>query len=381
MKRYNLICLIILGIFVIVPCVYGEISVSTGVRYDLFTANDVPETIGYEVTFPLGVTYIWKQVLTFSLNTAFSNANVYPGNGDHVQIVSLTDTRLAASYGLPNLPVGLTFGVELNLPTGKERLSSTQKIAEAGDDHDLFEVDDFGEGLNIGVNVGLAKEFGSLSASVNGKYQFNGEYDPTTDWTEDDLDPGDQFQLTALFNWKASSHVKLETSVGYSYFTADQTNGHETFQEGAKLAFGVNLRILAQVYRPVRIVAGVQMAGQAKNKEANLAGTLQTEPENSNSRRVFGLVDVLYEYSPRFAFRVIGDMRYYAESPRQDVVPYKGQRLRYAVGPGWIYAPNKRLLVNGLVKYFILKHDKDIGLLQDTTYQGVNVSIDLIYNF
>ena len=121
------------------------------------------------------------------------------------------------------------------------------------------------------------------------------------------------------------------------------------------------------------------MVAQAKNQEANLAGTLQTEPENSNSRRIFGLLDVLYEYSPRFAFRVIGDVRYYGESPRTDIAPYKGQRIRYAFGPGFIYAPTKRFTINGLVKYFILKRAKDIGLLQDTIYQGVNVSIGLTY--
>ena len=53
--------------------------------------------------------------------------------------------------------------------------------AEAGDNNDLFEVDDFGQGLNIGASLGLAETFGPLSIAVNGKYRVNGAYDPTTD--------------------------------------------------------------------------------------------------------------------------------------------------------------------------------------------------------
>lgn len=358
--------------------VSAEISAWSGLRYDLFTDNHSPETVGFEATCPFGVSYR-RDLLTLTLKTAVSSANLYPGNEREAKIASLTDTTLSAAYGFANLPVGVTLGVEVNLPTGKERLTSAQKPAEAGENNDLFEIDDFGEGFNLGLNVGFSKEFGTIGLNLNGQYTFNGAYDPTADIPNDTFNPGDHGQFSAVFNWKASSSVTVDTAATYSIFTPDQVRDRETFQEGAKLVIGANLRLVMQMLRPLRIVTGVKVAVQAKNKEIRVDNTLRAEPENSNGSEFFGLCDVMYETSPRLAWRMSSDLRYYDESDRKDVVPYRGKRLRYAIGPGFIYAPDRRIAINGLLKYFVLQHEQDIWLARDTTYQGVNVSVGVSY--
>lgn len=358
----------------------AERSLSTGTRFDLFIDNHSPETVGFEATFPLGLTYDWN-LFVFTVNTSFSSANVYPANELESRIVSLTDTQLAATYGMPDLPVGFTLGIELNLPTGAAQLTQREQIAEFGENHDLFEVDDFGEGFNIGLSVSAAKEFGVLSTSLSGRYQYNGEYDPTTDVADDELNPGDQFQVTGLLTWKTSDWLKVDASLAYSYFTEDQRNNDTIFQEGAKLAGGATARILTQAVRPLNIVAGIQMTSQSKDKVLGTNQTLRTEHANSNGLEMFGMLDVLYELSPRFALWSVADVRYYSESERQDVMPYRGVRKRYAFGPGFVYVPNRSLSVSGLAKMFVLTQEKDVRLLQDTSYQGVNLSVGVTYNF
>ena len=385
MKHYILILLIIVGIFScwMVPCASGKMSLSTGIRYDLFTDDRLPETLGYEVTFPLSLAYRGRQV-ALALDAAFSSANVYPGDGSTSKIANLTDTRLSASYGLPNLPVGLIFGVDLNLPTGKEQLSAQARVAEAGENHDLFEVDDFGEGFNFDLSLGLAKEFGPVSVGVNGKYRFKGKYDPSKDIADDDLDPGDEVVVGGVCKWKVSPRVNVDASAAYSHFAADQINGQKMFQEGDKVAFGGNLNLLYSIPKPLRITVGLQQRLQGKNKEPGLTKKLEIEPANSNGPEFFSLLEVTYEYSPRFAVRVLGDMRYYGASDRQDAVkgvPYEGRRIRYGFGPGFLYHINERLALNGLAKYFFLDHAKDILLNQDTTFRGVNLAVGVTYTF
>ena len=72
--------LTLLAILLVVPNALAEMSVLTGTRFDLFTTDGAPETIGYEVTFPVGLTYTWRD-FTLAVNTAYGSANVYPGSG------------------------------------------------------------------------------------------------------------------------------------------------------------------------------------------------------------------------------------------------------------------------------------------------------------
>lgn len=366
----------------ITPRTYAEITLATGVRYDMFTDDRSPKTIGYELTFPLFVSYK-RTLFVLSLSTAYSSANVYPGHDSDAGLSSMTDTRLSISYGNPNLPVGLIFGLDLNLPSGKERLNGTQKAAEAGENHDLFEVDDFGEGFNIDVSAGLAEDVGPVSLGINGKYRFNNEYDPTQNLDGDAFDPGEQILGTAFLKWDASSWLKIDTSVAYTHYTADKREGKERFQAGDKISFGGIIQMRYQISRPIRITAGFQQTFQARNKELGIE-KLEIEPANSNGKDFFGLLDVLYDYSSRLALRVFGDIRYYDESERKDTekgVPFDGRRVRYAFGPGFIYTPNSRFSVSGLAKYFVLNQERDILMDRATTFQGVNLSVELVYTF
>jgi hypothetical protein len=374
----------ILGVVLIVclggsSLAYAKFSFTTGVRYDTFSDDHSPEGKGTEITIPGGITYEHDR-LFLSVETAYSNANVDSGAPVDSKISSFTDTVISASYMVPSLPVEILLGCDVNLPTGKERPREAEQNAEVGENHDLLEVDNFGEGLNIGLSVGLMKAFGSLSLGITSAYIFNGEFDPTRDIPNDDLDPGDQVFVMATLNWQISSQFSLRPFAAYSHFSTDTVNGRQVFQEGEKVVLGGSIHF---DLKPVGIVLNLQQVIQGKDREL-VTGTLQTEFENSNGHEFSGLLEVQYAYSAALLLRLLADIRFYEESDRQDELlklPYEGQRIRYAIGPGFVYTLSKQIACSGLAKYFMMTQEPQLDLEQDTTRRGFNLNVGITYSF
>jgi hypothetical protein len=376
---YRSIILVVLITCWTCSLVYGQTSLSLGVRYDTFADDRSPEGAGNELTIPFGAEYQGER-LSLRIESAYSRAIVDHGTDPEAEIASMTDTLLAGSYLFPDLPVGVIVGVDVNLPTGKEQLRHIEQAAEAGERHDLWEVDDFGEGLNVGLNLGLVKELGPLNMGLNGAYIVKMEYNPTEEVSNDDFDPGDQALLSAVLRWKTAPWVKLETTMAYSYFFPEKTNGKEAFQEGEKITVGGQMHIQCQ---PIAILLGMQSMVQGKSKEI-MGDTLRTESDNSNGAELFGWVDLLYRISPKLDLQVLGDIRNYGESDRKNVVtdlPFQGHRIRYAAGPGVTYLLNTNLSWNAVVKYFVMEQERDMTQEQDVTFQGMNISVGITYTF
>lgn len=382
MKTHGYVFLIVFFIMTFCstsPLAYGETTVSTGVRYDTFTNDLSPEGTGTELTIPFGAIYKRDRLL-LRLEAAYSRATVNSGADADANISSFSDTLLAGSYTFPDWPVGIIVGVNVNIPTGKEQLRRTEQAVEAGERHDLFEVDDFGEGLNIGLNLGLVKEFGSLNVGLNGAYIFKGQYDPTKDVSNDDFAPGDQALIFAALKWKANSWVEVGSIMTYSHFFPEKTNGQETYQEGGKMALGGHVRVQRQ---PIEIVVGLQNMVQGKSKEI-MGDTLKNESENSNGSELFGWIDMIYRVSPKLDLQMLGDIRNYGESDRKNEVTglrFNGHRFRYAIGPGVTYVVNDHFTWNAVAKYFVMEQERDVLLNQDVTFRGVNISVGVRYTF
>lgn len=349
---------------------------TTGIRYDVFTAD---EEDGAEFTLPLSISYE-QQAWFVALETAYSHASVTRDEEGKGTLSTLTDMHLSAAYFFLQLPVGIRLGLDINAPTGQEQLTQTEAIAEAGEQSDLFEIDEFGEGLNIGANLGLMKEFGAVSMTLSGAYILNGEVDPTADIPDDQTDPGDQTLIMTTLDWQASPSANLQIFTGYSHFLKDQLNGRANFQEGDKWAFGAMMRVDRS---PFHLAAGFQNMLQRKNKEL-VEDALETEPLNSNSNELFGTAEVGYDLSSRLSIRLLGDVRHYSESDRRDALtnlPFAGERNRYAVGPGATYAISPNWRVAGLVKLFRMDAQPNALEADDDVYDGINMSLDLTCAF
>jgi len=380
MKNIFHYILSIVVIISIVPAseVLGEMSVATGVRYDSFSDDRAEQTRGTEITFPIGVSFR-HQRFSVSLNTAYSQAKVEQADTE-TNIDKFTDTSFTASVKISGLPVDVTSGIHLNIPTRNERLSQEQKDADLGENNDLVEVDNFGEGFNLGSSLVVVKQLGKLTLGATGSYIYKDKYDPTKDMPGDYLDPGDQLLVATMLNWKMSPRFRFGTSATYSYFTADNVNGKDNFQEGASITLGSTLRFIQQ---PVGIDLSLQHV--IPQKAQRLEGdVLKTEPDNSEGRNLSAMLDVTYARSKMFTLRVLGDIRYYGESERTDEgsgLPYAGERIRYGFGSGMQYAITRSLSCSAFMKYIIMQENQDINLPEDRTITGLNVDVGVMYTF
>ncbi len=315
LKVFFLAALLLMILCGNLPHAAGEIFISTGGRYDFFQCDAQADSSGFEVTIPLGAAYR-RQSYSLSLETAYSHAAVDPELEGETTLSNVTDTLLSVSYtySFSNQPMGLIVGLDMNLPTGQERLNEQEITAEAGQSNDLFEVDNFGDGFNAGLSVGIVRDFKNMNVGPQGAYIFNGAYDPTTDAPNDELDPGDQILGMALFGWNVSSNLSLAMFTVYSYFFTDLLDGNDNFRQGDNIVLGGNIRYERD---PLGIAVSVQGTIQGKN-EVMIKESLHTEPDNSNGNDFFGLVDVTYQPFEKVTLRLLGDIRYYGESDYPD---------------------------------------------------------------
>ena len=77
--------------------VFGQMMLSTSVRYAIGIDDGSPETTGYELTLPLGLAYRGEN-FSISAETAYSNAYVEDTDDAEASITSFTDTLVSASY-------------------------------------------------------------------------------------------------------------------------------------------------------------------------------------------------------------------------------------------------------------------------------------------
>jgi hypothetical protein len=219
-----------------------------------------------------------------------------------------------------------------------------------------------------------------MSLAAHGAYIFYGEYDPTSDIPDDNLDPGDQVFLAGRLNWYATERLDIGTFLSYSYYTPDKIDGEERFQDGQRLVFGGNARFRGEA---IGVLFNLQYVIQGKNKVL-LNDTLQEEETNSNGDEFFGVLSLTYFVTPKFTLRLDGDVRYYGESAYKDPevnLPYSGERIRYALGPGFQYNLTTHLSLNSVLKGFQMDQKRDLFVEDDATYYGVNLDLGFRYVF
>ncbi len=183
-----------------------------------------------------------------------------------------------------------------------------------------------------------------------------------------------------LAGWQPSQRITTRAFLAYSHFLADSVNHEQSFRLGDTLTVGTDMRYER---RPIAVTVNVQATIQEKN-EVPVRGELRKEISSTNGTDLFVLCDFTYAVSQRLTLRLLGDIRYYGKSALKDAetgLPFKGQHIRYAAGPGFLYALNEHLSLNGLLKVHQMRQEPGIPSPQAVTFQGLNLDISMTYRF
>ena len=350
-----------------------NLSFSTGISYDSLQDDLSPKTSGHEFTIPLTLEYKRKS-LSVTIETSYSNADMDFGEEGKASLSGLTDTTLDAAYEFTTLPVNLTLGVTLNLPTGQAILDEEESRMENFLRDNGFKVYEFGEGLDIGLSLGVRKDF---NETLSGEFQTT----YTNCGKQDDFEPGDTIELFTNLEWKSLSWLKISPNFTYTYTAPDKTNGKKDFQIGEKFEFGCDIAVsLAQTEILISLIGKMQ----GKNKEfGNAAEALELNTENSTSNTFKSSLEIFYEFE-KFTLQGLGEWWYYSESDDKDSesgLPTYGKLTRFAFGPGFEYNVNQQISLNGSAKYVRINEDKNIDIPEDRTYQGINMDFGVTYAF
>ncbi len=213
-----------------------DVGVETGFEFDWW--KDSEKNSGYQGYIPLRIS---AQVKEFSVSVLGGYAYSFydPHVGDNDSISHTLDTKANFSYSiLDKLPFQVLLGLDLNLPTGKTKLTSREIIQML--DPDLVSISILGEGFNVNPTLTVAKEWGKLVAGLGVGYVWRGEYDYATDLRN--YDPGDIVNATAEVRYDFSPAWSARVFGQYAHFGKDEVKDRSFFKEGDFYLTGVGLR-------------------------------------------------------------------------------------------------------------------------------------------
>jgi|GEM_PF-2699594 len=185
------------------------------------------------------------------------------GASDIENFFGINDVQIAANYYVPNIRA--VFGLKANLPTGKRDFvqADYNALADLSNPVFRFQVPSFGQGFNLSPSLIIAQPAGEKAVLGLGlSYTYRGSFAPFDDDETLDLNPGDEFLVTAGIDYKLNQAAKLAADFSFGAYTADayETDGggsQDVFQAGNRIRvntsykqyFGFHILQLQGVYR------------------------------------------------------------------------------------------------------------------------------------
>jgi hypothetical protein len=351
------------------PAGADEWTLQTGAHLDVWSGDDQD---GHQVLAPFSLAFDtpnWGA----SLRGAYGNSETDPGGS----VTGFVDTTLSGYYRLAVRGTEIRFGLDLDLPTGVSRLKPGQAAAFA--DEDLVALDRFGEGFDVNPTIVAYRSFGAVGLGVGLGYLLTGEYDPTRDTPDDDLDLGDELTVAVLGDAYLGDVIRVLGRASYTAFGADRTDGRKTFQQGDELDFRVSA-----AWRPepwfVEVV--VRDIVRFKAERPDGTGALATEPSNSNGNDLRGSVTVGYILTDAWTVTGTVAVRHvFANDYPSDDGLYDGGRTKVAVGPAVTWSPTRTFAIDASVAYFVLDAERSPVFPRAGTFHGVHAALLVTYRF
>jgi hypothetical protein len=349
-----------------------EWTVRTGIHLDLW---DGAGQSGHQVLAPYALSFdtpSWGA----SIRGAYGVSDRDPIGGGADSITGFTDTTLSGYYRFVAAETEFRLGLDLDLPTGKSRLSVRQVLSVQ--DEDLVALERFGEGFDVNPNLRIYRNFGVFGLGLGVGYLITGKYDPT-EAPNDDLDPGNELTIALLGDVYATDTIRVIGRASYTYFSADERRGSDVFREGDE----IDLLVTAE-WRPEPWWVAVTLRDivRFKAERADAAGRLVTESRNSHGNDIRGGVTVGYIFNDVWTAQGAVDVRHVLANDYPTGDPLRdGGRTKVAVGPTVTFTPHRRFAVEAGFRYFIMDVEASPFFPRSGTINGIHADLRLTYRF
>lgn len=302
---------------------------------------------------------------------------------ERLDFTTLTDTSVSSYYSHKIGDLMLRGGVDLSLPTGKHAYSSSElgRIVTDPLSQDLMMLNTYGAGTNfIPHFMAVHKASDQLTVGGGLRYELTGPYDPTTDISDDNLDPGDRLMLMANGAWIATDNDYFLLSFMYNYSGVDKQEGTEIFRTGDM--YSLEARYIRKWEEAFNSIFSLSYRQQEKNQMLSEGNVLNSELSNSNNNSWEAYVNNVYRYSDDFSFTgMAGYKQVFPNGLNEDEALFDGGRWKAYVEPGimWFLSPVNYL--SGKARYSYILDKKDAFASDDSGYNVFNVDIGYTYSF
>lgn len=306
-------------------------------RSFVFESDDGLED-GVQTITPLSIVYS-----TALFDLGIKTAHIYSRRdadalGLTGEVSTITDTVVSGTYrvysGTSEFLGGrrITFNLngDMNLPTGKEQLSGSEKNAVF--DPFLVEQDRFGEGFNAGLGFGATVQIvGNTFLGFGGSAILRGRYSPDGDAPDRVLDPADQLIGSVRLLHQTE---QFQGVLGYRIIAEGKTEVDRVpiFERGlshevsASLGYALTPQIIAALYG--------QYTFQESDKFADpFTGRFARLPKDNNGDTAYGSAEFTYRINQQHSVTALGNVLHREENAFDEVdFSFEPKRTRYTVG-------------------------------------------------
>lgn len=344
--------------------------------YDWEGDND---TSGRQSVTPVTVTYKVTDSLDVGVRTAYIDSeNTTVGREGHVAVQG--DTNVSAAY-VKELPHNwnVRYNLDYNIPTGKEKLSGTEKNAIM--DGSLVQQTRFGEGENVTPGVVVTKIVSpNANIGVGLSRTIKGKFDPNGDVENDILDPGDESRLSLQGHF-AKGNTQFLGGLNYTHSDITKRNDANYYRKGD--SYDTNVTLVHALPKDQRITASVRYSKQAPDTYvSNITGNFEKESRNINGTSLYTSIEYAKTWQGRHTLRINADqLKIDANSYDQLNDLYNAGRDKTQFGLGYDYQLNRKARLYADVKQYTMKDKATPATLVDTKYDGLQSSFGIDWAF
>ncbi len=204
-----------------------ELTGRTGAEFYWWDDNN--DSKGGQICIPLDVKAS-SESYSFRVLTGYAYS-YYDGNGtDSIHLGDILDTKvnLTFKHTLP-WDLRLLAGLDLNLPTGRTKLSLEDVNLMM--DPDLVPITVFGEGFNANPLLILMRTWGRTDVAIGCSYVWRGEYDYAD--TVTDYDPGDIQRYVLKARFRQFAPVSFYLGGVYTNYGTDKLSNENLYKPGS----------------------------------------------------------------------------------------------------------------------------------------------------